>query len=173
MRAIFGLAGLLIVLGVIVWIMGHKGGELDSAQSAIQAGNKARDQVNQIAGNDPDTGERANRSVVLDPMMTGNKLTGFLVARVTPGGAYERYFGLARNDTIVAAEYQGARMEMRTSNDEEMAKAWVDEAYRRQGAIYVVRSGKELKLPAAAPAGAAQKKDSLQQQLDAIQSVPR
>lgn len=169
MKGIFGLAGVLVVLGVIVWFMG-KGGGLDSAHQSIQAGSKAREQVNQIAGNDPETGERASQSAVLEPMMTGNRLTGFLVTRVTSGGAYEKYFGLARNDTIVAAEYQGAKMDMKSSSDVEMAKTWVDEAFRKQGAVYVVRGGKEIKLPAA-PVGQAPAKDSAQKQLDAIQGI--
>lgn len=175
MRGLFGLAGLLVVIGVIAWFMGRSGGGLDHTRQTLKEGEKAREQINQIAGNDPETGERANQSVALEATNLGTKMSGLLVLRVTPGGAYEKFFGIKRNDTIVAAEYQGTRMEVKGATDEAMAKAQVDEAFRFKGSIYVVRDNKEIKLPAA-PAGGAQPpkgKDSVQQQLDAIQGIPR
>jgi hypothetical protein len=171
MRGIFGLAGVLVVCGVIIWFM-NKGG-LEHTSQTIKAGESAREQVNRIGGNDPDTGQRASESAVLEALTPGSRFTGLLVARVTQGGAYEKYFGIARNDTIIATEYQGAKFDMKSNSDVAMAKAQVDEAYRKQGSIYVVRDGRELKLPAARSGQPAPQRDALQQQLEAIKSVPQ
>lgn len=169
MKGIFGLAGVLVVIGVIVWWMSQGG--LEHTSQTIKTGQNAQEQVRQIAGQDPSSGERAAQSAVLEGMMNGNRLTGLLVARVTEDGAYAKYFGIRRNDTIVAAEYQGTRMDMKTSNDETMAKAWVEEAFRKQGAVYVVRDSKELKLPPPPAPGQPAKTDSIQRQLDSIPGV--
>lgn len=172
MRGIFGLAGILVVLGVIVWFMGHGG--LDHTQQTLKTNEKLRDEVNQIAGNDPNTGERASKSAQLDALTNSGKLTGMLVSSIKPGGAYEHFFGLQRNDTIVAVEYQGLRNNIRDMTTEEDGRLQVEETFMKQGSVYVLRDGKEIKLPAPVKSpGAAPKKDSIQGTLDAIQSAPR
>ncbi|HMB94676.1 MAG TPA: hypothetical protein VKK61_01420, partial [Tepidisphaeraceae bacterium] len=95
MRAMFGLVGLLVAIGVIVWFEGSGGG-LSHTQAVLKADQNAREQVNQIAGNDPDTGQRASESAELQPLTTNGKLSGFLVTKVRTDGAYARYFGLQR-----------------------------------------------------------------------------
>jgi hypothetical protein len=173
MRAMFGLVGLLVTLGIIVWIMGMY------TPAVMKADKGAREQVNQIAGNDPETGARASYSADLQPLNSGGKLSGVLVTRVQDDGAYGKYFGLQRNDTIIAAVYQGARMDIKDMNgDEEMAKAQISEAYQRQGSLIVVRDGKQLELPGAQAqeaVKAAEKTDdtALQNQLNAMQGTPR
>lgn len=171
MRAVFGLVGILVTVGVIVWFLGSGGG-LDHTKNVIDSGNKARTEVSQIAGQDTETGERASASVDLEPLTSGGRLAGVLVTRVSDGGAYQRYFGLQRNDTIIAVEYSANRQNFKDIADSEMATAQIDEAYRRKGAIYVVRDEKEVKLPAA-PSGASESsRDPMQRQLDAIQQIP-
>ena len=66
MRAAFGLVGLLVVIGVIVWIMGAPGGYLDKTKADIDAGNKAKAQVNVIAGNSSDGEYQFRKTVTLD-----------------------------------------------------------------------------------------------------------
>ena len=115
-------------------------------------------------------------SAELEALSQGGKVSGILVVKIDPGGAYERYFGLKRNDTIVAVEYQGNRQNVKDFNDEDMAKSQVFEAYRHKGKVVVVRNEKQVTLPdqtAAKPAGSGGKsKDEIQQQLDVIQSIP-
>ncbi|HMB96012.1 MAG TPA: hypothetical protein VKK61_08240 [Tepidisphaeraceae bacterium] len=172
MRAMFGLVGLLVAIGVIVWFEGSGGG-LSHTQAVLKADQNAREQVNQIAGNDPDTGQRATESADLQPLTTNGKLSGFLVTKVRADGAYARYFGLQRNDTIIAAVYQAIRMDMKDmSGDQEMAKAQISEAYQRQGQLVIVRNEKQLTLPQA-DASSGKSGSPLQNQLDVVQDLAK
>src|SRR4051812_2215023 len=117
MRAIFGLVGILVTVGVIVWWMGSGGG-LTQTGVVMHEGQKAREQVNQIGGMQRDTGERASDSADLEAISSGGKVNGILVTSVKPGGAYAQYFGLQTNDTIVGVEYQGQRMNVKDMNDD-------------------------------------------------------
>ena len=69
MRAVFGLGGILIVLGVIVYIMGGKNGELAHDKAAIDAGHKATEQFSQTAGRDSN-GNPVKQSATLEPQST-------------------------------------------------------------------------------------------------------
>ncbi|HEY7087936.1 MAG TPA: hypothetical protein VH518_07590, partial [Tepidisphaeraceae bacterium] len=124
MRALFGLVGILITVGVIVWFLGPGGG-LSHTQNVIKIGDQARQQAAQVAGQDTVTGDRASASISIEPLNENGKLSGMLVTRLRPGGAFERYFGLKKNDTIIALEYQGNRQTMKEINDSEMADAQV------------------------------------------------
>jgi hypothetical protein len=182
MRAIFGLVGILVTVGVIAWWMG-KGG-LDQTHSTIQAGNKAQQQVAQFGGMDTQTHENAAHSADLDTITSGGKLSGIVVTSVEPTGAYARYFGLKPNDTIVAIEYQGNRQDMKDFNgDSDMAKIQVQEAYMKHGTLLVLRGESTTPItlpePEKKPVAAQQNKgsgsgshDELQQQLDTIQQIP-
>src|ERR1700733_13941792 len=133
MRAMFGLVGLLVMLGVIMWMMGMY------TPAVMKADKTARQQVNQIAGNDPETGGRATDSVGLRTQNSNGHLSGLVVTRVQDNGAYQHYFGLQKSDTIIAVINQAVRMDMKDLDDEEMAKGQVLEAYQRQGSIIVLR----------------------------------
>jgi hypothetical protein len=178
MRAIFGIVGVLVTVGVIVWFMGGPGGT-DYVGTVLQANKQAKSQASQIAGVDVETGEHANQSAKFEPLTIGGKLNSLLVEELVPGGAYERYFGLKRHDAILAVEYveyQANRMNVRDFGSDDDAKAHVEEAFRRKGHVYVMRDEKEVKLPAAGPTAAAPGKknatDPLQQQLDTLQNIP-
>jgi hypothetical protein len=178
MRAIFGLVGILVVVAVIVWFLG-KGGGLDHTQQVLQSGESARRQVNQFSGNDPQTGARASESADLEMLTTAGKPSGILVTAVVPGGAYETYFGLKRNDTIVAVEYNGLRTDVKNmSASDEEARNQVLEAYQKRGRVFVVRNEQEIALPQAPAAqgrtgsGGRSGNSPLQDQLDAIQNIP-
>src|SRR5271154_4429264 len=101
MRAAFGLVGLLVTVGVLMLLMSKY------MPVIMKSNQSATVQVNQIAGNDTETGLRASDSAVFQPLTTGGRLSGILVTRVVDAGAYQKYFGIQRNDTIIAAEYQG------------------------------------------------------------------
>ncbi len=176
MRAIFGLVGILVTVGVIAWFLGSGGG-LTHTATVIKTGERSREQVNQIAGNDTLSGERAGNSADLAPATTGGRLIGILVTSVAPGGAYERYFGLKKDDTIVAVEYQANRFSVKDLADADMAEAQILEAYSKKGSVVVVRNEQQILLPQApakpASPGAAKSDGSpLQKQLDAIPGIP-
>jgi len=155
MRYAFGLGGMLIVIGVIVWIMGAPGGELDQAKSAIDARNKVDPQIKQWSGKAAD-GTPAKDSATLQAQTdSSGKLRGLLVADIVPGGAYEQHFGLKQYDLIV----QVGPMDLRTQ-DEGMAEALMLESFTRNQEIVVIRGNTKLTLPqtpansAGAPAAA-------------------
>jgi hypothetical protein len=149
MRAIFGLVGLLVVIGIIVWWLGAPGGELDYDRAAIKAGNQAREQVSQMSGHDVVTGARAMDSATFELLTSSGKPASLSVASLVPGGAYERYFGLKKDDVITAVHYQGFTKTVREMDNAEDGREQVSEAYQRQGTLTVKRDGKELTLPAA------------------------
>jgi hypothetical protein len=175
MRAIFGLVGILVVVGIIVYWMGPGGG-LSHTQTVLKEGQNAQEQVAQIGGKDTESHEPANESAVLDPQSFGGKLDSILVTKVVPGGAYEKYFGLKTNDAIVSVETNGYDQKVNQMGDGESAKIAVMDAYSKSGHDTVMRDGNEVKLPTASkPKGQAPKTDDsnpLQRQLDTIQQIP-
>lgn len=171
MRGFIGLAAVLVGVGVIVWIMSRT---LPHTQQTLQTGSQTRQQVNVIAGKDPETGLPANSSADLVGLTQGGRLTGLLVTRIQPGGAYEKYFGLKRDDVIVAFESQAFRREIKELSSEEEARDCILDTYQKGGSLIVVRNEQKLTLPQTPPAPAGkQSTDPLQQQLDAIQNIPR
>jgi hypothetical protein len=174
MRAVFGLVGILAVVGVIVWFLA-KGGT-QNLQNVANVKKDATEQASHFAGRDSETRESAAESAELEGVSPSGKLAGILVVKINSGGAYERYFGLKRNDTIVAVEYQGNRQNFKDLNDEEMAKGQIFETYRHKGKVVVVRNEQQVTLPAetaAKPTESGEKpKDEIQQQLDVIQGIP-
>src|SRR2546427_9940462 len=99
MRAAFGLAGLLITLGVIVWIL--KDAILPHTQVVIHEGNKAKSQAAQIAGIDLDTGLKHYQSITMEAERDNGRFESILVAAIIPNGPMAKYFGLQRNDSII------------------------------------------------------------------------
>jgi hypothetical protein len=169
MRALFGLVGLLVAIGVLVWWLGSPGGGLEHTQQVLKSGQTAREQISQVGGLDANTGRSAMASAELEEVSSSGKLSGLQVQKVEPDGAYARYFGLEPGDTIVAVVYQGLRQSIRDIGDADMAKAQVSDAYSKQGQVIVKRGNAEVTLPQSGPA--AKPKDSMQQQLDAIPGV--
>jgi hypothetical protein len=176
MRMAFGLASLLVTLGVIVLILHYA--ILPYNKVVIQKGQSARQEAEQMAGSMD--GMRTSESIKLEPQANGDgKPVSLLVTSIVKGGPMESYFGLQRNDTIT--EING--LKVKDQNDGELSAAMALEAYQRRQTLTVVRDGQTLVLPAqravplAAPAGqpaASQQQpkqgDPLQQQLDAIQT---
>ncbi len=148
MKFAFGLGGLLVVIGVIVWIMSAPGGELDQAKTAIDARNKVDPQIKQLSGKAAD-GTSAKDSATLEPQTDGSgKLRGLLVTNVVPGGAYDQHFGLKTYDLII----QVGPMDIKTQ-DASMAEAMMVESFSRKYEIVVIRGNNKVTLPL--PAGAA------------------
>ncbi|MGH7180126.1 MAG: hypothetical protein ACREJC_22300 [Tepidisphaeraceae bacterium] len=172
MRAAFGLVGLLICIGVIVWIMGGRGGYLDKAKTDIETGRKVGEEVNQLAGNARDGSGPAKESATLEPQSSGGKTDSVLVLSVKPGGAYEKFWGLKRNDSIIEIGPLPVKDQITSDAD---ADAFVQEAYQRRQNLTVVRDGAKLTLPVAgaAPQPPAQTGSSIHDQLEKIKDPGR
>jgi hypothetical protein len=167
MRAIFGIVSLLVVVAIIVWWAAS------STSSISGPASKARDEAAQIAGTDPETGGRASESAQIDLVTAGGKPDSILVTKVVPGGAYEKYFGLKTDDTILQVGPLAVKGHPSISSADD-AKDFLQEAYQRQQQLVVVRDGQQITLPAAGqPQAPAQGQgqgstDPLQQQLEGI-----
>ena len=147
MRMAFGLIGLLVTVGVIVWILAAV--ELPHTQAVSNANKRVKPAVQEITGHD-ENGEDARDSIKLDAETSGGKINSVLVTSITPGGAMEKHFGLKRNDSIVEIGIGGGVMQPvkeLTSADE--AKDALLTAYQSAQQIVVVRDEKKITLPAA------------------------
>jgi hypothetical protein len=164
-----------MVLAIIVLWM-NKG--LSHTEETLKAGRKAEEQLAQIGGKDAISREPAGDSAKLEVQQFGGKIDSIVVTKVTPGGAYERYFGLRPNDAIIAIVAHGNEMRVKDLNDSELAVAQVVDAYSKNGQLVVMREGEQIRLPAAPPpsakpaAGKSGSDDPLQKQLDVIQGIP-
>jgi hypothetical protein len=171
MRAVFGIGGLLVGLGVLVWIMGI---ELGHDKAVIDAGNKATEQVNQIAGRD-EGGTPVKQSVTLEPQTSNGKTASILVTSVVADGPYAKVWGLKRNDAIVEI---GPLPVSQVVTDAGAADDYVMDAYQHGEPLTIYRDGNKMVLTPVSPLtpatpGAPAPNGSgnpLQNQLDAIQS---
>ena len=173
MRMAIGLAGILVTLGVIIWIMSAI--TLPATKQALDVKKQVEPKVEQIAGHTSD-GTRAADTIQVKSQERGGKVSGLVVIRVVAGAAMDKYFGLKKDDVITEI----GPLEVSGMGGAEEAKDFLVAEYQRSGQITVTRDGKEIKLPlpdqgkkpgaTAAPAASG---DPLQQQLDAIQTAPR
>ena len=147
MRAMFGLVGLLVTLGVVMYFF------MRVEAPTLEQGKKAQDQVQQMSGRGQD-GRSAMDSFKTEPQNQGSRLAGLKVTDVTPGGAVEDYYGLKKGDLIVSITTQAGLQKVGDSsnNDPGMAKIQVQEAFQGSQPIVVQRNGRQLTLPA--PVGA-------------------
>jgi hypothetical protein len=152
MRWVFGLGGLLITLGVIVFIMASPNGPLAYTQAVLKKGQEARVDAGQIAGIDEATGMRTGESIVMDPVTSpgGSRVIGLGVTSIVVGGPMEKYFGLKANDNILEVGPQ----RIRDINDDELAKAQVLEAYQRKQELVIERAGVRYRMPGLIPVDA-------------------
>jgi hypothetical protein len=181
MRVAIGLIGVLVTIGIIVWIMNKS--ELPAVQNAANVNKNVRPKVEQMAGKDSATGEDARTTIKLADESKNGKMTGVLVTDVTAGGAMEKYFGLKRGDVIVEiAPSGGVMMPVADMSTAAEAKDQLLSALQNFQQVVVMRDEKKITIPATpgmpptlpgkpAPA-AGGSGDPLQKQLDGIK-VPR
>jgi hypothetical protein len=151
MRAIgsmIGLLGLLITVAIIVWVWA------DYNKPVADVGTKAEEQVQQIAGIDPQSGQHIESTYDLKTETRADgKLQDFLVARVDQGSPLDVYFGLKVGDQITAAvDSHGIRNDFYGADDPEMAKYQVRDtattgAASGNGQLFVKRGDATLTLP--------------------------
>jgi len=142
MRAGIGLIGLLVGVGLLVWLFAAT--ELPKAKVGKQVQSEAR----QMSGRGED-GVAATESFAAEPDYGNSKLRALVVTSVTAGGAMQTHFGLMPGDRITGIN--GTRIHDISNGDDGMAQAQLSDAFARRQPITVERSGQTLTLPA--PAG--------------------
>jgi hypothetical protein len=150
--------------------------ELTYDKSSIDAGNKATEQINVVAGRD-DSGTPVKASATLEPQSTNGKIDNILVTGVVADGAYAKVWGLQRNDVITEI---GPLPVSQVVSDAGSADDYVMDAYQHGQTLTIFRNGAKMTLtpvsaltPATPGVPAAQPNTSgnpLQNQLDSIQS---
>ena len=169
MRALFGLVSLLVVAFIVIYWFASSTSQISKPAS------QAKDEAAQMAGTDTATGGRASESADVDLIKTSaGKPDSILVINVTSGGAYERYFGLKKDDTILQVGPLSVKDHPAISSAED-AGNYLLEAYQKKQPLVVVRDGQQITLP---KAGQAQQQpandpnkgsgDPLQQQIEGI-----
>jgi S1-C subfamily serine protease len=177
MRMAIGLAGILVTIGVIVWIMSAI--TLPATKNALDVKNRVTPQVEQMAGHTAN-GTRAVDTVQVKSEQRNGRMHAIVVTEVVEGAAMDKHFGLRKGDAITEIGPLAVRDMGSTSE----AKDFLVAEYQRSGQVTVLRDGKEVKLPLpakakapATPAAAGEPSggggDALQKQLDAIPGVPR
>jgi C-terminal processing protease CtpA/Prc len=161
MRGVFGLAAVLVGIGVLVWFLGRDGGAIDQQRQTLQTGQQMQQQVQQMGGvgaapsQSTATGAtplggqptmKFNESLTLEPEQRGGKIVGLKVATIVDGGPAATYYGLQVGDVITEAMQMKIRDNPMISTPEDGMTALL-ESFQRTNPITVTRNGQELKLP--------------------------
>lgn len=161
-----GVLALLVVVAIILLLYSQH------TIPVIQKGEDARTQAEQIAGVDP-SGGKVSDSYDLATVMDGGKIRGLKVTRLSSTSPMKSYYGLQKDDLIVEYSASGSLMKVRETDDAELAKAMVADAYQRHQPLVVLRNGAPVKLDGeekkaapSAPSGG----DSVGDQLKKIQT---
>jgi hypothetical protein len=142
----FGLIGLLVCIGVIVWIM-HSA-TLPHTQQVLNTRKEVTPKVEQMGGKDAD-GTDVRQQIKLDAESSGGKMTSVLVTDITPGGAMEKYFGLKKDDSIVEIGIGGGVMKpVKEMDSPQEAKDALLTAFQQGQQIQIVRDEKKMTVPA-------------------------
>lgn len=147
MKAMFGLGGLLVGIGVLVWLMGTKGGELDQAKQALDTQRQLQPELNQIAGHNTDGSGPASESATIEIQTNGGNINGALVTSVQADGAYATFWGLKENDFITQIgddKLNGTQI----TSQEDVNNTMLD-AYQHHRPVLVMRDGQQMTLPVA------------------------
>jgi hypothetical protein len=179
MKAGFGLVALLVGVGLLVWLFAP-GGATNYTGEVLKSGQKAREEVNQLAGNAPAGGMTFKESVEVDAQSSGGKTVALLVNKVEPAGPAATYFGLRRGDLITDIGPLQVK-DMMSGADEGLD--FLMDAYQKKQTITVMRDEQRITLPGGAalatpgapqpapqgvPQPAKDDRGSLQRQLDNI-----
>ncbi len=136
MRAMFGLVGVLVTIGVLAMIWSY------NTVPIVQQSQVTRSQVEQIAGVDQ-SGARVTQTVVFQPITTQGKLMYLLVQWIRPRSSYGDFYGIAPGDIVETIGPQNVR----DIGDEVLAKSLAYEAYQRQWDLVIIRNNKRFVLP--------------------------
>ena len=180
MRAGLGLCGLLICIGVMVWIMHAV--ELPHTEAALQAKKKAEATLNPIAGYSRDGTMRFSDSLTLETESKGGKIAAIDVNSVVAGGPADTDYGLKEGDVILQIGELPVKDNIQSESD--AMGQLVQFGYERSADLVVLRDGNKMTLNAhgAKPAAPAQPQqarqpnasgggDPIKQQMD-LHSIP-
>lgn len=137
----FCLVGLLVTMAIYLKL------STQNAQTALQAGKEARQEMTHIAGRDENGTPLAQTYAVAADLRPDGKVKDLRVTRVDPDSPMEKFFGLKVDDLIVKTVYQGSTFETRQASDAEAAQLDVLNAYTYSGQLVVLRGGREVTLP--------------------------
>lgn len=149
MKGAFGLVGLLVVVGIVVYALGPGGGT-NYVGTVVEKGQKAEQQVNQLAGNARDGSMSFKESITVDEQSANGRTVALLVNTIKPTGPAATYFGLKRGDLITEI----GPLEIKTM-DGDAGLDFLMDAYQKQGEITVMRDDQKIKLPGGQVVGAA------------------
>jgi C-terminal processing protease CtpA/Prc len=145
MRAGLGLVGLLICIGVVVWIMGKS--ELPHTQAVLAAKKKAEDTMNPIAGYSRDGSMKFSDSLQIEPETKGGKISAIDVTSVVAGGPAATEYGLKENDVIVEIGPLSVKDQINSAGE---ARDMIQDAYQRNQPLVILRDGNKMTLSARA-----------------------
>jgi DNA polymerase III epsilon subunit-like protein len=175
MRAGFGLVGLLICVGVIVWIM-HKS-TLPYTEEVLKKNDEAKKQLNPIAGYSADGSMKFSDSLVVDTETSGGKISAIDVTKVVAGGPADTAYGLKEGDAILEIGPLTVKDNIQTAGD--AMDQLVQFGYEKSAPLKIIRDGNEMTLtpnskPAAQTAqnkSSDKPKDDMQHEID-LHSLP-
>lgn len=139
MRAMFGLVGLLVAIGVLVYAW------VSYNAPVIKTGRQAQTEVAGI-GLQTTEGERYQDMVKLDEIDKNGKTVELAVRSIKEGSEFQQKTGLKVGDVITEVGNQGGLTRVRDIDDSEIAKNYVIESPRGKWPLKVLRGGKELTL---------------------------
>jgi len=146
MKAGFGLVGLLIAIGVLVWLWSSV--TLPHNKATIDAGRKATEDINQLSGSSADGSMRFDDSLQIDVLRSGGKPASILVLEVKSGGPAEIYYGLKKDDCITELGPLHVRDQISGNDD---ARDFLMDAYQRKHPLVVIRREQKVTLPIPKP----------------------
>lgn len=168
MRMVFGLAGLLVVIGVIAWIMAKV--ELPETQDAIHVQQQAQVMTDQISGRDSSGVDIGRTYADYADMRDDGKLQDLQITNLSPTSALATRFGIQKNDVVlVAIDSHGVDTPLNGLNNEEEGKDAIREAYEPGGQLIVQRGDQKLTLPLTGKPPVVAQNSQPQQQLSAQQ----
>jgi hypothetical protein len=148
MRMVFGLAGLLVTIGVIAWIMYKV--ELPETQDAIHVQQQAQVMTDQISGRDSNGVDIGRTYADYADMRDDGKLQDIQITNLAADSALATRFGVQKNDVVlVAIDSHGVDTQLNGLNSEEEGKDAIREAYQPGGQLVVQRGDQKLTLPLA------------------------
>jgi len=147
MRAGLGLVGLLICIGVIVWIMGKS--TLPHTQEVLKQKEKAEQTLRPIAGLSRDGSMKFSDSLELQTESSGGKISSVDVTKVVPGGPADTDYGLKEGDAIIQIGELPVKDNVQSESDA-MGQI-VQFGYERSAPLTILRDGNKMTLSPRAP----------------------
>lgn len=154
MRGAFGLVGLLVVGGIVVWLLVVGGGGKDGKgylETVGTAKKQAESQVQAISGRDAQ-GQPVTASLRLEVVTSSGRSSGIRVTSIAADGPIARKYGLQVGDVIT----EFGPLPAGDFADETAAANQLQDAFQRSLSLTVLRNGQKLTLPQAggnAPTG--------------------